>query len=131
MSMQWADLDSDDSDDEAIVMATQHAGLNDGTVQVNIYTLFSASSSTSCMNMPNSYKLLSHPVVPLIIIIIIIIIIISIRHKQSLRKYKNSQKSMMTKPTLRPPPPHPRTNLPTTKKAHPKKWKRSKKHFGN
>lgn len=39
MSMQWADLDSDDSDDEAIVMATQHAGLNDGTVQVNIYTL--------------------------------------------------------------------------------------------
>jgi len=31
--MQWADLDSDDSDDESIVMVTQHAGLNDGTVQ--------------------------------------------------------------------------------------------------
>ena len=37
--MQWADLDSDDSDDEAIVMATQHAGLNDGTVQVRLLIL--------------------------------------------------------------------------------------------
>ena len=35
MSLQWADIDSDDSDDEAMNIAIQHAGLNDGTVQVS------------------------------------------------------------------------------------------------
>ena len=37
MSMQWADLDSDDSDDDVMSnIPIQHAGLNDGTVQVSI-----------------------------------------------------------------------------------------------
>lgn len=31
--MKWADLDSDDSDDEVLNVEIQHAGLNDGTVQ--------------------------------------------------------------------------------------------------
>ena len=34
MSSQWADLDSDDSDTEAIWEASQHSGLNDGNIQV-------------------------------------------------------------------------------------------------
>jgi len=34
--MRLADLNSDGSDDEAIIMATQHARLNDGTVQVRV-----------------------------------------------------------------------------------------------
>jgi len=29
MSMQWADLDSDDSDDEDMDIVYQHVGLND------------------------------------------------------------------------------------------------------
>ena len=34
--MKWADMDSDSSEDEEeIVMPTQPAGLNDGTVQVS------------------------------------------------------------------------------------------------
>lgn len=38
MSMQWADLDSDDSDDDVMSnIPIQHAGLNDGTVQVQSY----------------------------------------------------------------------------------------------
>jgi len=36
MSMQWADIDSDDSDDEEMHFPIQHAGLNDGTVQVRL-----------------------------------------------------------------------------------------------
>lgn len=34
--MQWADIDSDDSDDDIMnSIPIQHAGLNDGTVQVS------------------------------------------------------------------------------------------------
>ena len=32
--MKWADMDSDDSDDEISHIPIQPAGLNDGTVQV-------------------------------------------------------------------------------------------------
>jgi hypothetical protein len=32
--MQWADLDSDDSDDEDMDIIYQHVGLNDEIVQV-------------------------------------------------------------------------------------------------
>lgn len=33
--MKWADIDSDDSDDEVMNIPVQPAGLNDGTVQVS------------------------------------------------------------------------------------------------
>ena len=34
MSKNWEDLDSDSSDDEAVVVTPQPAGLNDGTIEV-------------------------------------------------------------------------------------------------
>ena len=36
MSTKWADMDSDDSDDEIDIIPIQPAGLNDGTVQVSV-----------------------------------------------------------------------------------------------
>ena len=34
MSANWADMDSDDSDDEDLDVSVERAGLNDGVVQV-------------------------------------------------------------------------------------------------
>jgi len=47
--MQWADIDSDDSDDEEMHFPIQHAGLNDGTVQelTNLDELEEASAQQS------------------------------------------------------------------------------------
>ena len=39
-TMKWADMDSDDSDDEIVNMPPQPAGLNDGTVQVGFGYLY-------------------------------------------------------------------------------------------
>lgn len=40
MSANWADMDSDDSDDEDMNIPIEHAGLNDGVVQVSCASLF-------------------------------------------------------------------------------------------
>lgn len=38
MSKNWADIDSDSSDDETPNVPIQHAGLNDGTIRVSMKT---------------------------------------------------------------------------------------------
>ena len=40
MNANWADMDSDDSDDEDMEIPIQAAGLNDGVVQVSHASLF-------------------------------------------------------------------------------------------
>ena len=40
MNANWADMDSDDSDDEDMEIPIQAAGLNDGVVQVSCAYMF-------------------------------------------------------------------------------------------
>ena len=51
--MKWADMDSDDSDDEIMNIPTQPAGLNDGTVQVSYHSAIALKNITTLCDMHN------------------------------------------------------------------------------